>query len=156
MSKAPPQTPTIRNKKATFDFELLEKVEAGLALMGSEVKSLRLGRASLEEAYAVIRNGEAWLRGFTIQPYVHASYGAHEPTRERRLLLHRRQLRKWEQKVTQRGLTLVPLRVYFNDRGLAKLELALARGKAKGDKRQSIKDRDQKREMDRALKRGRD
>jgi SsrA-binding protein len=151
MSKTP-APPTIRNKKAQFDFELLEKTEAGIALTGSEVKSLRAGRASLEEAYALIRGSEVILRGCTIEPYKHATTKAHEPARERRLLMHKREIRKWEQKVTQRGLTLVPVKLYFNERGLVKLQLALARGKAKADKRETIKRRDQQRDMDRATK----
>ena len=148
-----PVPPTIRNKKAQFDFELLEKTEVGIALMGSEVKSLRAGKASLEESYALIRGTEVILRGCNIQPYVHATVNAHEPTRERRLLMHRREIRKWQQKVTLRGLTLVPVKMYFNEKGLVKLQLALARGKVKADKRQTIKKRDQQRDLDRDTKR---
>lgn len=150
-----PAPPTIRNKKAQFDFELLEKTEVGIALMGSEVKSLRAGKASLEEAYALIRGSEVILRGCNIQPYKHATVNAHEPTRERKLLMHRREIRKWQQKVTLRGLTLVPVKMYFNEKGLVKLQIALARGKAKSDKRETIKRRDQQRDMDRDTKRRR-
>ena len=153
MTKGPSQTPVIRNKKARFDFEIIEKLETGIALTGSEVKSLRDGKASLEEAFAVIRAGEVFLRGFNISPYPMASYGQHHPTRERKLLMHRRQIRKWEIKVTLRGLTLVPLSVYFNDRGKVKVSLALARGKTHSDKRADLKKRDHKREMDREMKR---
>jgi len=153
MPKGPPQTPVIRNKKARFDFEILEHLETGIALTGSEVKSLREGRASLDEAFAMIRRGEVYLRGFNISPYPMASFDQHEPTRERKLLLHRRQIRKWESKVTLRGLTLIPLSVYFSDRGLVKVDLALVRGKTHADKRADLKKRDDQREMDRAMKR---
>lgn len=144
--------PEIRNKRAKFDFEILEKIEAGIALVGSEVKSLRAGKASLEEAFAQIRDNEMYLRDFTIQPYTHASVNAHIPTRERKLLLHRREINKWNSKVTQKGFTLVPLSVYFNDEGRVKVKIGLAKGKSHADKRQDIKARDQKREMDRAMK----
>ncbi|MGD8454574.1 MAG: SsrA-binding protein SmpB [Phycisphaerae bacterium] len=153
MVHGPPETPTVRNKKAHFNFEVLEKTEAGIALCGSEVKSLRQGRASLDEAFAVIRDGEVYLRGCNISPYPMASYNQHQPTRERKLLLHRRQIRKWEAKVTLRGLTLVPLNIYFNERGLAKVTLALARGKTHSDKRETLRKREHQRDMDRAMKR---
>lgn len=153
MARSPPAPPVIKNKKAHFNFEILEQVEAGIALTGSEVKSLRSGKASLEEAYAMIRGGELFLRGCNISPYPMASYAPHVPTRERKLLLHRREIRKWESKVTLRGFTIVPLSIHFNDRGLAKITLALARGKAKSDKRSSLKEREHRREMDRAMKR---
>lgn len=155
MVKGPTSPPSIRNKKARFNFEILDKFEAGIALTGSEVKSLREGRASLEEAFAIIRDGEVYLRDCNITPYKHASYDSPPPTRERKLLLHRREIRKLGNKVTQKGLTLVPLALYFNDRGLAKVTLALARGKTKGDKRETIKARDQARDMERAMRRGR-
>lgn len=153
MVHGPPETPTIRNKKARFNFDVLEKTEAGIALCGSEVKSLREGRASLDESFAVIRNGEVYLRGCNISPYPMASYNQHQPTRERKLLLHRRQIRKWEAKVTLRGLTLVPLNIYFNERGLAKVTLALAKGKTHSDKRETLRKRQHQRDMDRAMKR---
>lgn len=152
MAKSP-ATAAIRNKKARHNYEILEKAEAGISLKGSEVKSLRAGRASLDESFATIRDGEIFLRGCNISPYEHASYDGHEPTRERKLLLHRREIRKWEQKVRQRGLTLVPLSIYFNDRGFAKISLALVKGKAVHDKRASLKEREQNREIDRAMKR---
>ena len=153
MAKGLPPTPVIRNKKASFNFEILEKVEAGIALSGSEVKSLRNGKASLDEAYAVIRNGEVFLRGCNISPYPMAGYAQHQPARERKLLLHRRQIRKWADKVILRGQTLVPLSLYFNDRGIVKVSLALAQGKTHADKRTSIRKREQQREIDRAMKR---
>jgi len=156
MSKSTPrQTPRIRNKRALHRFEVLEKLECGVVLVGTEVKSLRQGRASLDEAYARIRGGEVWLHGFHITPYEHGTVGQHEPVRPRKLLLHRRQIAKLIPKVTQRGLTLVPLTVFFSARGLVKVEVALARGKAQRDKREDLKSREHKREMDRALRRGR-
>ncbi len=155
MAKGPTTSPRIDSKKVRYNFEVLETVEAGIALTGSEVKSLRAGRASLEEAYAHVRNGELFLVGAHISPYPMAGYAQHVPTRERKLLLHRRELRKWEKKVTQRGLTIVPVSIYFNDRGLAKVKIALARGKTHSDKREDIKRRDQKRDMDRELRRRR-
>jgi SsrA-binding protein len=153
MPEGPRQTPVIQNKKASFNFEILEKLEAGISLTGSEVKSLRDGRASLDEAFAVIRDSEVYLRGFNVSPYPMATYGQHQPTRERKLLLHRRQIRRWENKVILRGLTLIPLSVYFSERGLVKISLALARGKTHSDKRADLKRREDRREMDRAMKR---
>lgn len=149
-----PAAPRIKNSKAKFEYEILETLEAGIALTGPEVKSLRTGRASLQEAFAIIRGGEAFLRDCNITPYENASYGQLEPTRERKLLLHRREIRKLLAKVTERGLTLIPLAIFFNENGLAKVELALVRGKKLHDKRDSLKQRDQKREMDRAMRRG--
>lgn len=153
MAKLPPKSPTIHNKKARFNFEILERLEAGVSLTGSEVKSLRDGKVSLDEAFAIIRAGEAFLRDCNISPYPMAGYAQHHPTRERKLLLHRRQIKKWSEKVTQRGLTIIPLRLYFNDRGMVKIELGLARGKKHADKRADIKKRDQQREIDRVMKR---
>ena len=155
MAPGPPKTPRIVNKKVRYDFELLEQVEAGIALTGSEVKSLRDGQASLSEAYALIREGELFLIGCNISPYPMAGYAQHKPTRERKLLLHRREIHKWLKRVTERGLTIVPVEIYFNERGLVKVRLALARGKTHADKRQDIKQRDDRRDMDRALRRRR-
>ena len=155
MAKSSPQQPRIRNTKARRSFEILEKLECGLVLVGTEIKSLRMGRASLEEAYARLGDGEIWLHGCHIPPYSHGNVQNHEPLRPRKLLLHKHQIAKLRPKVTQRGLTLVPLQIYFSDRGLAKVELALVRGKAQHDKRQDIKTREHKREMERALRRRR-
>ncbi len=141
-----------RNKKARFNYELGDRFEAGLVLTGTEVKSLRLGKASLTEAYARIKNGEGWLMGCQIQPYPFAYYDNHEPTRPRKLLLHKRELRRLAGKVDQQGYSLIPLSLYFK-RGRAKVELALAKGKKRHDKRAAIKKRDQEREMERALRR---
>ena len=155
MGKGPQTGPKIANKKVRYHFEVLETVEAGIALTGSEVKSLRAGQASLDEAFAFIREDQIFLRDCNISPYPMAGYAQHAPTRERRLLLHRREIRKWAAKVTQRGLTVVPLSIYFNERGLAKVSLALARGKTHADKREDIRQRDDRREMDREMRRRR-
>jgi SsrA-binding protein len=155
MGKLPPTSPRIVNKKVRYNFEVLERLEAGIALTGSEVKSLRGGLASLNEAYAFIRGGQIYLMDCNISPYPMAGYAQHKPTRERKLLLHRREIRKWEVKVTQKGLTVVPTAIYFNERGLAKVELALARGKTHADKREDIKRRDDQRDVDRELRRRR-
>ena len=142
----------IKNKKAYYNFELVEKVEAGLSLLGTEVKSLREGLGELEGAYARIKGDECWLVGCKIAQYAQASRNNHEPTRDRKLLLHRKQIHKIKVKLEQRGFTLVPLRIYFNDRGLAKAEIALARGKRQYDKRQKIQREQQKRDVARTLK----
>ena len=141
------------NKKAYFNFELIEKFEAGMSLKGSEVKSLRSGAADLNGSYARIVNEECWLVGASIAMYEQAGIHNHEPLRKRKLLLHKAQVQKIRGKLDQRGFTFVPLRIYFNSRGLAKVELALARGKRQYDKRKSITDRQQKRDVDRDMKR---
>jgi SsrA-binding protein len=145
--------PRIQNRKARFNYEILERIEGGLVLTGSEVKSLRAGKASIEEAFATIRADELFLRDCNISPYPMAGYAQHAPTRERKVLLHRREIRKLHAKVTQKGLTLVPLEIYFNDRGLAKVMLALVRGKVHLDKRATIREREDRRAMERAMKR---
>ncbi|MHC4221484.1 MAG: SsrA-binding protein SmpB [Planctomycetota bacterium] len=146
------KTQSVANKKAYRNFELLEKFEAGLSLLGSEVKSLRAGQADLSGSYARIDKEQAWLVGATISQYEQAGINNHEPTRRRKLLLHKYQIRKITAKLDQRGFTLVPLRIYFNDRGLAKIELALAKGKRQYDKRKTIAERQQKRDLDRSIK----
>ncbi|MBN2138165.1 MAG: SsrA-binding protein SmpB [Sedimentisphaerales bacterium] len=145
-------TPSVVNKKAYHNFEFVEKIEAGLELLGTEVKSLRAGQADLSGSYARINRAECWLVGASISQYPQASISNHEPLRKRKLLLHKAQIRKITTKLEQRGFTLVPLRIYFNDRGLAKIELALARGKRQYDKRKTISERDQKRDLDRTMK----
>jgi SsrA-binding protein len=151
MAKPPGQKPIVDNRRARYDYELLERHEAGLVLTGTEVKSLRAGRASLGQAYAEIRDGEAWLVGAEIQQYEGGNRQNHEPTRDRRLLLHRREIDSLYGKVRERGLTLVPTRLYWKD-GRAKVELALARGKERIDKRRDLAARDAKRQIERALK----
>jgi SsrA-binding protein len=138
------------NRRARHEYNFLERVEAGLALQGSEVKSLRQGHATLQRAYADPRDGELWLVGLHIPPYEQASQ-PHDPDRDRKLLLHRRQIDKLSSQVAERGLTLVPTRLYFKD-GRAKVELALARGKEQRDKRRDIADRETKRRLERELK----
>lgn len=156
MGKGPAQSasaPRIENRKASHHYEILDRWEAGIELSGSEVKSLRSGKASIDEAFAHIRGGEAYLRGCNIQPYENAGYAQHVPTRERRLLLHRREIQKILGKITQKGLTLIPLRLYFSDRGWVKIQLGLCRGKKLHDKRSDMKSRDAAREMSRAMRR---
>lgn len=138
-----------RNRKARFDYEIEDSLEAGIALVGSEVKSLRLGRASLVDAYARIRRGEIWLEGLHIPPYEQASYENHEPVRSRKLLLHREQIRELTVALEAKGYTLIPLKVYFKGNTI-KVELGLAKGRRKQDKRQAIAAREAKRDMDRA------
>ncbi len=139
------------NRRARHEYQLLERVEAGLALAGSEVKSLRQGHAILQRAYADARNGELWLVGLHIPAYEQASVAPHDPDRDRKLLLHRRQIDQFSAKVAERGLTLVPTRLYFKN-GRVKVELALARGKERRDKRRDIAERETKRRIERTLK----
>jgi len=139
------------NRRVRHEYELLDRFEAGLALVGTEVKSLRAGKASLQQAHAQVRDGDVWLVGANIAEYPQASRRNHEPERDRKLLLHRREIDELAGKVSERGLTLVPLRLYFKD-GRAKVEIALARGKDVRDKRRDIADREAKREMERAMK----
>ena len=142
------------NRRARHDYHLLERLEAGLVLTGTEVKSLRNGRASLQQAYADVRDGELWLLGANIDAYDQGNIANHDPERPRKLLVHRGELASLTGKVRERGLTLVPTRLYFKD-GRAKVELALARGKEKLDKRRDIARRDAERQIERALKRRR-
>jgi SsrA-binding protein len=137
------------NRQAGFRYNLLERVEAGVVLQGSEVKSLRNGGAQMKDAYADVRDGEVWLHNMHIAPYGPAREN-HEPDRSRKLLLHRREIERLIGKTAEKGLTLVPTRVYFNG-SRAKVELAVAKGKEMHDKRRSIKDREQKREIERAM-----
>jgi SsrA-binding protein len=139
------------NRRARHKFKLLEKMEAGVELQGSEVKSLREGKASINEAYAVVEKGEVWLRGAHIPPYLPASQQNHDPDRPRKLLLHRREIERLIGKTAERGLTLVPTRIYFKG-SRAKVELALATGKEGRDRRRDIQERDQRREVERDYK----
>jgi SsrA-binding protein len=146
------KSPVMVNKKAYRNFEFVDKFEAGLSLLGTEVKSLREGTADLSGSYARIDNGQCWLVGASISQYKQAGSRQHEPARRRKLLLHKTEIRKIGTKLEQRGFALVPLRLYFSERGLAKVELALAKGKRQYDKRQTITKRDQKREVERSMK----
>jgi len=139
------------NRKARHEYQLLERWEAGIVLTGTEVKSLRQGGASLQQAYADVRDGEVWLVGAHIAEYGQGNVHNHDPDRERKLLMHRREIESLYGKVRERGLTLVPTRMYFKD-GRAKVELALARGKEQRDKRRDIAKRDADRQIERALK----
>lgn len=139
------------HRKARFEYEILETVEAGIALLGPEVKSLRAGNASLADAYAAVRRGEVYLVGAHISPYAQASRENPDPRRERKLLLHRTEIARLGAKVAERGLTLVPLSIYFRA-GRAKVELALARGRRRHDKRDAIREREQEREVRRAVR----
>jgi SsrA-binding protein len=145
-------SPRVTNKKAYRNFMLYEKFEAGLELLGTEVKSLRAGTADLDGSYARIKGSQCWLVGAKIAQYQQAGATNHEPMRMRKLLLHKAELRKIATKLEQRGFTLVPLQIYFNNRGFAKIELALARGKRKYDKRHAITERDYKRDVERDMR----
>lgn len=145
------EKPIAENRKARHEYELLERFEAGIVLTGTEVKSLRDGRATLTQAYADVRDGEAWLQGAEIATYDQGNRANHEPTRARKLLLHRREIDRLYGQVREKGLTLVPTRLYFKD-GRVKVELALARGKNTVDKRRALADRDAKRQIERAFK----
>jgi SsrA-binding protein len=142
------------NRRARHDYQILESLEAGIRLSGSEVKSLRAGRASLAEAYGQIRDGEAWLEGMHIPPYEQGVTKGYDPIRPRKLLLHRREIDRLLGKVRQQGLAMVPMRVYFTH-GIAKVELGLGKGKREYEKRQSIARRDSEREMEQAARRRR-
>lgn len=141
------------NRKARHRFDVLDTLECGIVLMGSEVKSLRDGKLSLDEAYGRVRNGEVWLVGADIAEYPQATQFNHEPKRPRKLLVHKRELSKFANQAHEKGLTLVPLRMYFNDRGRAKVLLGLCRGRKLHDKREAVKKVEVKRDLDRAMRR---
>jgi SsrA-binding protein len=141
------------NRQASYRYHLTDKWEAGMVLTGTEVKSLRDGKAVLKDGYAAIQNGEVWLYNVHIPPYAPATRENHEPERPRKLLMHRREIERLIGKTKEKGLTLIPTRLYFADSNRAKVEIALARGKDVGDKRQSIKERELKREMERSFRR---
>ena len=140
-----------RNRRARHEYDLMERVEAGMVLTGTEVKSLRNGRASLEDAYAEVDGGEVWLKGCDIPEYLQGNRENHLPKRTRKLLLHRREIAKLASKTGEKGITLVPLSIYFK-KGMAKIELSLARGRKTFDKREAIKRQDAKRDIDRAMR----
>lgn len=143
-----------QNKKAYHDFEILETVEAGIVLLGTEVKALREGRANLKDSYAKVKKGEVFVYGLHISPYSHASYDNHDPERVRKLLLHNYEIKRMTGKTQERGFSLIPLKVYFS-KGKVKVEIALARGKKLYDKRESIKRKEETRELARIRKRDR-
>lgn len=142
----------IQNRKAKFEYEWLEKFEAGIQLTGTEVKSLREGKVSLQEAYCLVQDGEVFIKGMNIAEYTQGSYNNHEPQRTRKLLLKKKEIEKLAKGTEQAGNTIIATKVFFNDKNLAKLNIALARGKKIHDKRETIKERDTKREMDRAIR----
>jgi SsrA-binding protein len=139
------------NRRARFDYEMVDTFEAGMVLLGSEVKSLRLGKADLKDSYATVRDGEMWLFGLRISPYEFARDGGHDPERPRKLLMHRGEIERIGSILAEKGLTLIPTRLYFKE-GRAKVELGLGRGKAQRDKRETIKRRQADREMQRAMR----
>ena len=143
---------TIKNKRASFDYELLETFTAGLVLTGTEIKSIRLGKASLVDTFAIVEHGEVWVKNMYVAEYFFGTYNNHAPRSARKLLLNRKEIRRLQTAAKDRGSTLVPTRLFINERGLAKLVLAIARGKKEYDKRQSIRERDDRREMDRMFK----
>jgi SsrA-binding protein len=143
------------NRKAFHDYSIEEKLEAGIVLKGTEVKSLREGKVNLRDSYASVEHGEAILHNCHISPYSHGNIMNHDPLRPRKLLLHRKEINKLLGKTQQKGLTLVPLRIYFSKRGQAKVEIALAKGKKQYDRREAIKSREAGREVERAMKSGR-
>jgi SsrA-binding protein len=142
----------IRNKKASHDYEFIEKFIAGIILSGTEIKSLRLGKATLADSYCFFNNGELFIKGMHIAEYWWGNLNNHDPLRERKLLLTSRELRKIERKIKESGLTIIVIKVFINDRGLAKAEIAISRGKKEYDKRETLKRKDATREMDRMRK----
>ena len=142
------------NRRARHEYEILETLEAGLVLRGTEVKSLRDGQVNFKDSYATVRNGEAWLRGCHISPYSHGTDANHEPERDRKLLLHKREITRIVGKTAEKGLTVVPLKLYFKG-GRIKIELGLARGKKLHDKRATLRERETRREMEKAARAGR-
>ncbi len=142
----------IRNRSATFEYAISEKWVAGMVLTGTEIKSLRQGKASFNDAFCYFSKGELFIKNLHITEYSHGTSANHDPLRERKLLLQKKELRKMENKIKERGYTIIPLRIFLNDKGLAKLEIALAKGKKIYDKRESIKRRESDREINRHLK----
>lgn len=142
----------IKNKRASFDYAFIDTFTAGIVLTGTEIKSIRQGKASLVDTYCYFANGELWVKNMNISLYLQGSYNNHTERRERKLLLSRRELRSLEADAKTPGYTIVPVRLYINERGFAKLDIALAKGKKEYDKRQTMKEKEDRREMDRAMK----
>ena len=140
----------IKNRRATFDYEILDTYTAGLVLLGTEIKSLRLGKASLVDTFCIVDRGEVWAKNIYIPEYFYGSYNNHTARRDRKLLLNKKEIRELAEVVKNVGLTIVPLKLYINAKGLAKLEIGVARGKKQHDKRQDLKERDMKRELEQA------
>ena len=152
MEKKKPTPINIKNKKASFDYEFVDTYTAGIVLTGTEIKSIRLGKASLVDTYCYFINGELWVKNMHISEYFYGSYNNHNARRERKLLLSKKELRNLQNEEKHPGVTIVPTRLFINEKGLAKLVIALAKGKKQYDKRQSLKEKDDKREMDRMFK----
>ncbi len=142
----------IRNKKASFEYFFVETYTAGIVLTGTEIKSIRQGKASLVDSYCYIHNGEIWVKGMNISPYFFGSYNNHEAKRDRKLLLTKREIHKLQEATKQVGFTIIPILVFIDAKGRAKVDIALAKGKKEYDKRQTLKEKEDKREMDRAIK----
>ncbi len=142
----------IKNKRATFDYELLETFVAGIVLTGTEIKSIRLGKASLVDTFCILEKGELWVRNMYIAEYFYGSYNNHAARRDRKLLLAKKELKKIDRLVKETGFTVIPTRLFINERGLAKIAIAVAKGKKMYDKRQSLKEKDDKRMMDRMMR----
>lgn len=142
----------IRNKRATFDYEILDRFTAGIQLYGTEIKSIRDGKAGLSDTYCTFNNDELWVKNMHIATYFFGTYNNHDVRRERKLLLNKRELTKLVRATKESGLTIIPTRLFINDKGLAKLEIGLAKGKKNYDKRQSLKEKEDKRNIDRAMK----
>ncbi|MFN5931301.1 MAG: SsrA-binding protein SmpB [Sphingobacteriales bacterium] len=142
----------IKNRSAFFEYQIDDKIDAGMVLTGTEVKSLRAGKASFNDSYCLFQGDELYIRSLHISEYTQGTYNNHNPVRERKLLLNKKELRKWQAKIKEKGYTIIPLRIYFSESGKAKIQIGLARGKKLHDKRESIKERDAKRELDRIRK----
>lgn len=142
----------IKNKKAAFEYFFIEEFTAGIVLTGTEIKSIRLGKASLVDTYCTIIRGEIWVKGMSISPYFYGSYNNHEMKRDRKLLLTKREIRRLQSATKQTGYTIVPLLVFIDENGRAKVDIALCKGKKAFDKRQTLKEKEDRREMDRAIK----
>jgi SsrA-binding protein len=142
----------IRNKRATFDYEILDALTAGIVLTGTEIKSLRAGKANLTDSYCIVEKDEVFVKNMHISEYEKGGHYNHEPKRDRKLLLNRKEINKWHTKLKEKGLTMVPLKLFINPKGLAKLDIGLARGKKTYDKRESLKEKDAKRQIERVKK----
>lgn len=142
----------LKNRQAFHDYFIDAKYEAGMVLLGTEVKSLRDGKASFNDSYCIIHKGEVWIKSLHIAEYSHGTVNNHEPLRDRKLLLQKREIKKIESKLKEKGYTLVPLRIFFNEKGLAKIEIGLAKGKKHYDKRETLRQKDAEREMKRMMK----
>ncbi|MEO8148457.1 MAG: SsrA-binding protein SmpB [Bacteroidia bacterium] len=150
--KSEKQTILVSNRKASFEYYFLGSYEAGLQLTGTEIKSVRSGEANLGDAFCIFIDGELFVKNMHISPYKEGTYSNHEPKRERKLLLNKSELKKLQARIKEKGITIVPLKIYLNENSYAKLEIALAKGKKTYDKRESLKQKDDKREMDRSMK----